>query len=234
LSERHAIVNLVAPGDFEAEAALIHLAEALGSPASPSPPPGKARARVAPALPSGQLTAQAACAVLAALQPENAIIIDEAVTSGGAYFELAATAPPHSLLTLTGGSLGFGMPCAAGAALACPDRPVINLQADGSAMYTIQSLWMQAREGLDITTLLCANNRYEIIRMEMARAGGDLSGLSAVQLTSLDRPGIDWVGLSKGMGVPAVAVDSAEGLARQLQVALAEPGPHLIAMHMAL
>lgn len=227
LNENQNVVDL-APDVTQAEKALAALAEVLGTTAGPD-----VAIHRRPDLPTGKLTAPAACAVLAALQPENAIVIDEAVTSGGAYFDLAAAAPAHTLLTLTGGSLGFGLPCGVGAAIACPDRPVIHLQADGSAMYTIQSLWMQASLGLNITTLVCVNNRYEIIRMEMARAGGDPAGRAASGLTTLDRPGIDWVKLSRSMGVPAVAVDTAEDLAGQLGQSLTDPGPHLIAMHLA-
>jgi len=224
LNENQKLVDL-APDLSQAETALAALAEALGAKAEPA-----VASPHRPDLPSGKLTAPAACAVLAALQPENAIVIDEAVSSGGAYFDLAAVAPPHTLLTLTGGSLGFGLPCGVGAALACPSRPVITLQADGAAMYTIQTLWMQASLGLNTTTLVCVNNRYEIIRMEMARAGGNLENPATSRLTVLDRPGIDWVKLSRGMGVPAVAVATADDLAEHLRHALTEPGPHLIAM----
>lgn len=183
-----------------------------------------------PDLSDGPLTATKACTVLAALQPENAIIVDESVTSGGAYYALTTKTPPHSWLTLTGGAIGQGMPCAVGAAIARPDRPVINLQADGSAMYTVQALWMQARESLNITTLLCSNRSYEILKLELARAGHTSPGPHAQTLFDLGNPSIDWVQISKGMGVPAVKVDTAEKLAKELRMALKEPGPHLIEM----
>jgi len=181
-------------------------------------------------VPSGSLTAEKASLVLAALQPEGAIIVDEAVTSGAAYYSSSAAASPHSLLTLTGGSIGQGMPCAVGAALACPDRPVINFQADGSAMYTLQALWTQARESLNVTTLICSNRKYNILRLELTRAGHAAPGKNGLSLTDLSDPPIDWAGISKGMGVPAVSVDTAEQLAKELRKALAEPGPHLIEM----
>jgi acetolactate synthase-1/2/3 large subunit len=126
----------------------------------------------------------------------------------------------------------MGLPCSIGAALACPDRPVIDFQADGSAMYTIQALWTQAREGLNITTLLCANRSYKILEWEFYRAQGRPSDKEALSLMELNRPDIDWVGVSRGMGVPAEAVDTAGELAEALNRALAEPGPNLIQMNL--
>jgi len=146
------------------------------------------------------------------------------------YYSLAATAGSHSLLTLTGGAIGQGMPCAVGAALACPDGAVINFQADGSAMYSFQALWTQARESLNVTTLICSNRKYDILRLELARSGYVPPGEKALSLTDLSHPPIDWVRISRGMGVPAVSVDTADRLAQELITALAEPGPHLIEM----
>jgi acetolactate synthase I/II/III large subunit len=122
------------------------------------------------------------------------------------------------------------MPCAAGAALACPDRPVINLQADGSAAYTVQALWTQAREGLNVTTLLCSNRSYQIVKVELERAGVTTPGHYAQSLTDLGHPTIDWVKIAQGFGVPGVSVDTAEDLAREIRRALEESGPHLIEM----
>jgi len=183
-----------------------------------------------PALPRGKLTAQNACLILAALQPENTIIVNESITSGAAYFPLEPGLPPHTLLMLPGGAIGYGMPCAVGAAIACPRRPVINFQADGSAMYTVQALWMQAREGLGVTTLICSNRSYNILNIEFSRSGLTSPGRYAQTLTDLSNPAIDWVQISKGLGVPAVAVDRCEDLAQELKKALDEPGPHLIEM----
>lgn len=181
-------------------------------------------------LPRGALTPEKAAATLVALQPEGAIIVDESVTSGSSYYRMAASAPPHSLLTLTGGALGQGMPCAVGAALACPDRAVINIEADGSAMYTVQALWTQARESLNVTTLICSNRRYEILRVEMARSGHDSLGPAAVALTDIGSPSLDWSEIAAASGVPAIAVTTAEQLAVGLKKAISEPGPHLIEM----
>jgi acetolactate synthase-1/2/3 large subunit len=183
-----------------------------------------------PDVPSGKLTPEKACMTLAALQPEGAIICDEGLTAAMTYFPLGATLAPHSYFMITGGAIGQGMPSATGAAVACPDRPVINLQADGSAMYTVQSLWTQARESMNVTTLICSNRSYNIINVELQRAGFTNPGPRVLSFTDLGNPPIDWPSLSKGMGVPGVAVDTAEGLAQELKKALREPGPHLIEM----
>jgi acetolactate synthase-1/2/3 large subunit len=210
--------------DQDVQEALEALADALGAPRNPILGADPRR----PQLPTGDLTGEKVCAVLAALQPEDAIIVDESVTSGGAYFQLAAGAPPHSLLTLTGGAIGQGPPCATGAALAAPDRPVINLQADGCAMYTLQALWTQARESLNVTTVICSNRSYDILRLELARAGHTDFGKNSLALTDLGNPAIDWARLGQGMGVPSRSVTTAEELAKELARSLAEPGPRLI------
>jgi len=210
--------------------AVENLAEALGAPAKVNAAEVGSTQVERPAIPRGKLTAQNACLILAALQPDNAIIVNESITSGAAYFPLGPALPPHTLLMLPGGAIGYGIPCAVGAAIACPRRPVINFQADGSAMYTVQALWMQARESLDITTLICNNRSYNILNIEIARAGIDAPGQHLRSLTDLTNPAIDWVQISKGLGVPAVAVGSCESLVQELKKALEEPGPHLIEM----
>ena len=213
----------------DAAEALEALADELGAPGKDAVSKIVAGYDV-PGVPSGKLTSEKACTTLAALQPEGAIICDEGLTASFSYFPLGATLAPHSYFMITGGAIGQGMPSATGAAVACPDRPVINLQADGSAMYTVQSLWTQAREGLNVTTLICSNRSYKIINVELQRAGFKNPGPRALSLTDLAKPPIDWPTLSKGMGVPAVAVDTAEDLAREMKKALREPGPHLIEM----
>jgi acetolactate synthase I/II/III large subunit len=220
----------IAEGERNVLEALECLADALSAPKASDIETGTPPACASPEIPSGILTGESAGATLALLQPPDAIIVDESVTTGGPYYPLAATAPPHSLLTLTGGAIGQGMPCAVGAALACPDRPVINFQADGSAMYTIQSLWTQARESLNVTTLICANSAYQILRIEAGRMGDDPMGKNALALTDIGNPRIGWVELSKGMGIPAVSVKTSEELGEALKRALAEPGPNLIEM----
>jgi acetolactate synthase I/II/III large subunit len=180
-----------------------------------------------PALPDGELTAERAAAVIGALLPEGAIVSDEANTSGLWLPGATAGAPPHDWLTLTGGAIGQGLPVATGAALACPGRPVLALEADGSAMYTISALWTHAREQLDITTVIFSNGRYAILGMELDRAAPG-AGEAARSLIDLSRPGIDFTALAAGMGVPASRASTATEFAAQLRNALAEPGPHLV------
>jgi len=138
-----------------------------------------------------------------------------------------AGAPPHDWLPLTGGAIGFGLPAATGAAVACPDRPVWCLQADGSAMYTVSALWTQAREGLDVTTVVYHNSAYAILRAEMAQVGAT-GGAASADLFDLARPRLDFVALATGMGVPAERATTADELAAALRRAAAEPGPHLV------
>ncbi|MBB4688636.1 acetolactate synthase large subunit [Amycolatopsis jiangsuensis] len=181
-----------------------------------------------PALPAGPLTPQNWVDVIGALLPEDAIIVDEANTSGLLLPGATAGAPRHDVLTLTGGAIGSGMPVAVGAAIAAPRRPVINLESDGSAMYTISALWTQARENLDVTTVVLNNNAYAILRMELQRVGASGDGPRAKDLLDLGRPDLDFVKLAEGMGVPATRATTAEELAEQFRRAVAEPGPHLI------
>jgi acetolactate synthase-1/2/3 large subunit len=217
-----AVATLAAPEE-DVETALESLADALDARAeAPAPAHDK------PEMPQGPLDPGAVGAVLSLLQPEGAIIVDESATSGLGYFQAAAAAPPHSFLTLTGGSIGMGPACATGAAIACPDRTVINFQGDGGAMYTVQSLWTQAREELHVVTLICANRSYRILQIESSRAGVSTPRPKALSLTELDRPRLDWVQIAQGMGVPASRADSAESLQRALSRAIAERGPHLI------
>ena len=182
----------------------------------------------APGLPDGRLTVAKTCQALAAMQPEGAIIVEEGITSAPTYYPLTQKTAPHTVLTTVGGNIGWGMPCAVGAAVACPDRPVIGFQGDGSAMFTVQALWTQARESLNITTLILSNRVYRALCFAREKIGR--SGRVSGAVTELQQPPIEWVQLAKALGVPAVSVGTAEGLAQELGVALAEPGPHLIEM----
>jgi len=184
-----------------------------------------------PELPSGPLNAVSAGAGIGALLPESAIVVDESNTAGVMLAAATAGAPAHDVLTLTGGAIGYGPPAAIGGAIAAPDRPVLSLQADGSAMYTISALWTQAREQLDVTTVVFNNGAYDILRIELARVGAanaESPGPKALDLLDLGRPTIDFVKIAEGMGVPARRVNTAEELAAALAEAFAEPGPHLI------
>ncbi len=182
-----------------------------------------------PQLPSGALTSASAAEVIGALLPERAIVVDESNTSGLSLPQATAGAPAHDWLTLTGGAIGYGIPTAVGAAVAAPDRPVLCLESDGSAMYTISGLWTQARENLDITTVIYNNGAYDILRLELQRVGaGSAPGPKALDLLDISRPTMDFVKMAEGMGVPARRATTAEELADALRDAFAEPGPHLI------
>jgi len=181
-----------------------------------------------PDRPHGELTAEKVCQAIGALLPEGAIVSDESQTSGLTLAANTAGAPRHDLLALTGGAIGQGLPVAVGAAVACPDRPVIALEADGSAMYTIQALWTMAREALNVTVVIFNNRSYGILNLELERVGARASGPKAKAQLDLSEPNLDFVAVANGLGVPSVRVDAAERLTEALERALAEPGPHLI------
>ena len=208
----------------DAESALEALADELGA----------ARLEIAPqnsavsAEPDPRLNPTSVGQVLASRLPENAIVVDEAATTGLPFYTLSEAAPRHTVLSLTGGAIGQGMPCAAGAALACPDQKVIAFQADGSAQYTLQSLFTLARENLDVTVVLCSNRAYRILQIELARSGVREPGSQARALTSLGDPELDWVSLARGYGVPAERVEDTADFDTALCRALREAGPHLI------
>jgi acetolactate synthase-1/2/3 large subunit len=165
---------------------------------------------------------------VAATLPDGAIVVDEANTTGFAVPMSTASCRPHDWLCLTGGSIGMGLPAAVGAALACPDRRVLALEGDGSAMYTIQALWTQAREGLHVTNVILSNRSYAILNLEMMRMGLGEAGPVAKQMLAIAPPVIDFVAMGRSMGVPSVAVRTADELARELARSFATPGPALI------
>lgn len=223
ISPQQSTVTL-ATADEDVEAALEALADALQAPVY-----AETNSNLqTPPLPTGKLTPETMSAVVAALLPDNAIVMDESNTSMGPFCVMSQSAHRHSYLTQPGGAIGLGLPCATGAAVACPDRTVINLQADGSGMYTVQALWTQAREQLNVKTIICNNASYRILGIELMRTGVKEFGKQAQSMIGLRNPPIDWVGVSKGLGVPAVRVETAEDLARELARALAEAGPQLI------
>lgn len=181
-----------------------------------------------PDMPKGALNAQSVSAVIAGLQPSNCIIMDEALTVGAPYFDASRHVPRFSHLMLTGGAIGEGPGAATGAAVACSDRKVINFQSDGCGAYSVQAFWTQARENLDVVTIIGSNRSYNILRVELLRAGVKQPGPIARSMSSLDRPFLDWIKIGEGFGVPSVAVDTAEALARELERALLQKGPRLI------
>jgi acetolactate synthase-1/2/3 large subunit len=206
------------PGALEA------LAEMVGAPADGA----SVQAALRPERPSGALTAASVSAAIGALLPEGAIVSDEANTSSIFIPGATAGAPVHDWLCLTGGAIGQGMPVATGAAVACPDRRVLSLEADGSAMYTLQALWTQAREGLDVTTVIFNNGSYAILEMELSRVGAGTPGPLAQGMLEIGRPDLDFTALARGMGVPASRATTAEEFSRQLEGALREDGPVLV------
>jgi acetolactate synthase I/II/III large subunit len=178
--------------------------------------------------PTGGLTLAAIAQAIAYAIPENAIVVDESITTGRGFFPPSAGSAPHDWLQNMGGSIGFSPPVATGAAVACPDRKVFCMVGDGSAMYTIQALWTQARENLDVVTIVFANRIYQILRGEFDGVGAGEPGTRAQDMLKLDRPNLDFVALAKGMGVPGRAVSTVDEFNKALAEAVAEPGPRLI------
>jgi acetolactate synthase-1/2/3 large subunit len=224
LAPKDAEIATLAEPHEDAEAALRLLAERIGAPKAH----GRAQPPFVPPAPSGKLDPAGAGAVIAALLPENAIVSDEAATAGLALFPLTAGAPAHDWLTLTGGAIGQGLPLAAGAAVACPDRKVLCLQADGSAMYTVQALWTMAREKLDVATVIFNNGSYAILNIELARVGAADAGAKARQLLDLTNPALGWTSISQGMGVPARRATTVAEFRAALEEALETKGPFLV------
>ncbi len=218
------ILQLVQPG-ANPEAALEALAEALGV-SAPASFPAPALAMIPNT--DARLDPFGLAQAIAATLPADAIVSDESNTLGLYAYESAASAAPHDWLTLTGGAIGQGLPLATGAAIACRERRVIALEADGSALYTIQSLWTQAREGLNVTNVILNNGAYAILKLEMMRAGITMETRAAAELFDLQRPTIDFCNVAAGFGVPAERVASVHELAAALRRSYAAPGPSLI------
>jgi acetolactate synthase-1/2/3 large subunit len=224
LAPPHAVLELAEPrGD--AEAALLELAELVGS-AAPFTPIAR------PELPAADepLTGASVGATVAACLPENAIVSVEGGTCGYPFYTASAGAAAHTVLTNTGGAIGQGLPTALGASIAAPDRPVIALQSDGSGLYTLQALWTMAREHTNVVVLIAANHTYNVLRTELSRHGNADFGPQATALTSLADPQMDWVALATGFGVPARRVARVGELSSALLDGIAAEGPHLIEM----
>ena len=181
-----------------------------------------------PVLPSGGVTLAGIAATVGALLPENAIVVDESMTSGRGLMAACAGCSPHDWLGNTGGSIGIALPLAVGTAVACPDRPVLCFTADGSGMYTLQALWTMAREGLKVTTVVFANRAYGVLKREFSSLGIGDPGQSAANLFDIGRPDLDWVSLGKGMGVPSHPVQSLEEFGKYLKEGFESRGPSLI------
>lgn len=206
-----------------ASLALDQLADALLAPKSP-----KVEGLLLPTMPNGTLHPATIGASIARHMPEMAIISDDAVTAGLPIFNATRSARPHDWLSLTGGAIGQGIPVAIGAAVAAPDRKVLSLNGDGAAMYTVQGLWTLAREQLDVTVVIFANHAYRILGIELGRTGAGPAGPAASQLLDLGHPRIDWVNLTKGLGLSAVRCGTAESFDIAFEVAMGQRGPTLI------
>lgn len=217
-------VHTLASPEQDAVASLHKLVQILG--ATQAQPSLQVAQR--PARPRGKLTAPKVCKAVGHLLPENAIVIDEAITSGLMLGVMTAGAPRHDLITLTGGAIGQGLPNAVGAAIACPQRPVIALIGDGTAMYTIQALWTMARENLNVTAVIFNNASYSVLNVELERVGAEKVGPKARSQLDLHGPVLNFAQLAQGMGVHAVRTDQAEDFCKALEYAQAHPGPHLI------
>jgi acetolactate synthase-1/2/3 large subunit len=218
-------VSTLAELDEDGTAALEALVTRCGAsnvavPLATAPPPD------APL--EGPLTLDSIGQTIAALMPENAIVSDEMVSSAARVLTHLANAPAHDQIPITGGAIGQGLPAAVGAAIACPDRKVIALEADGSAMYSLQALWTMARENLDVVTVIFANHRYRILDIEMRRTGARGVGARANEMLDLGRPDLDFVSLSQGLGVAATRATTAAEFTNQFRAAVSTRGPRLI------
>jgi acetolactate synthase-1/2/3 large subunit len=218
-------VTQLAAVEQDIEAALEAVASELGA---LNTPPARVAELSRPTLPKGQITPEGIGVLLGALLPENAIVVDESVSSGRGFSGPTAGASPHDWLSVMGGSIGFGLPCATGAAVAAPDRKVILLEGDGSAMYTVQALWTMARNQLDVTILVFANRTYEILLGELASFGLGERGKNANDMLTLGRPDLDWVSIARSQGVEAGCATTLEELAREFKRGIANSGPYLI------
>jgi len=190
----------------------------------------KLNAEKLPPQPTGGLNAMTLAQALSALLPDNAIVVDEGATTGLACYPFTENARPHDWMTLTGGSIGWGLPCAVGAAVACPDRKVVCLEGDGSAMYTIQALWTMVRENLDVTVVICNNSKYNILDLEFTRTGarGGVPGEKASAMLDIGNPDMNFVDMAQGFGMRASRATTAEEFCTQFAEALQSPGPRLI------
>lgn len=212
-----------AGGGCDVHEALAAACDAVGA----AKEPAKGAVRASPEAPSGALQPQTICQAIAHLLPEDAIVVDEGITSSLPLYSTLTGAAAHEYLACKGGSIGYGTPVATGAAIAAPGRRVLAYVGDGSAMYTIQSLWTQAREGLDVTTVILQNSKYAVLQMELMRSGGALEG-AGESLTEITTPNLDFASLARGLGVPAREVRDTDSLMAALKESFATPGPMLV------
>jgi acetolactate synthase-1/2/3 large subunit len=224
VTPKDCVIDTLARPEEDILGALDALADAVG--ARSAAPAVQKLERTAAA--TGPVTLPGIGAVIASLLTEGTIVIDESITSGRSLLPMTRACPPHDWLPNPGGSIGFAMPVAVGAAVACPDRKVLCLESDGSGMYTLQALWTMAREKLKVTTVLFANRTYNILKGELANVGAGNPGRRALDMLEIGRPDLDWVGMARGMGVPAERADTLDDLHRYVAAGLASGGPSLV------
>jgi len=224
LKSPEAVVHSLVTTGEDSVLGLEMLLDALGGPAVEP----RVQARIDNGVPTGKLEPISIAHALASAMPEHCILVDESLTTGRESMGLTAGALPHDTIQNMGGSIGYGTPVATGAALACPDRRVFCIVGDGSAMYTIQSLWTQAREGLNVTTIIFANHSYQILKTEFANMGFGAPGPQALAMIDIDKPRIDWVAMGTSMGVPSHRVTTAEDFHKSMVNSVREAGPVLI------
>lgn len=214
----------LATAEQDTVGSLNKLAEALGA-ADSAPTLQESKL---PSAPRGSLTAEKVCQAVGHFLPKDAIIVDEAITSGLMLNAMTEGSPRHDMITLTGGAIGQGLPSSVGAAVACPDRPVFALIGDGTAMYTNQALWSMAREQLNVTTIIFNNASYSVLNIELERVGADSVGEKAKSQLDLNGPVLNFAQIAQGMGVHGTRVSTAEDLNKALEYSIENPGPHLI------
>lgn len=218
-------IHTLARPEDDLVGALSALANAVSAPAAST---GRHARIEKPTLPTGEITLPGVSAVIGALIPQNAILVEESMTSGRGLMPATRNSLPHDWLGNTGGSIGIALPLAVGAAVAAQDRRVLCLTADGSAMYTLQALWTMAREGLKVTTVVFANRTYAVLKREFSYLGVGEPGSKAKEMFEIGRPDLDWVQLAKGMGVPGTRVTSLDAFAKALKEGFSKEGPALI------
>jgi acetolactate synthase-1/2/3 large subunit len=219
-------ITTLSDTDGDAEQALVALCAELG--ANSARPVVYSGTRPRPPASTGRLSPSDIELALAATLPDDAVIVDESISTGRAFSAVIQDGVPHDWMHSMGASLGYALPVSVGAAIAAPDRKIVALVGDGSALYTPQALWTMVRENLDVTVLIFANRSYEVLRGELARVGAGNPGRRALDMLSLDRPAIDWCGLAKALGVEVGRADSGETLSAELKRGFASQGPYLI------
>lgn len=224
LAPTDATIHVLARLEQDLPHALRLLADELGAPPLPASAPqfGKIDEN-----PHGKVTSEGVAQILAALLPEDSVVVEESVSFGRAFFPSTHQAAPHDWLQITGGAIGSGLPMAVGAAIGAPGRRIISLEADGSAMYTLQALWTQARERLDVTTVLLNNRKYAILISELTNVGAN-PGRTALDMLDLGNPDLGWIKLAQGLGIEAASADSLERFADLFGQANRRKGPFLI------